>query len=287
MLKKNVTLSLAEGMLASRIYGQVTLPNGNSASGWKVFFRSIVSPHTGDTSLITASTVSDNGTFDIHLGGDNISEYNHEYALDLEYHDTDGFLVEFVDIAKRDRPCFVEMVVDSPIQNVLRHSDSTLAHTQEASASTRKSTRSSNEEFVFDYTKSQDSYSNGYFGGGSDYWYGRLRPHGKSHPATFSTDLGSQATAYSSQLLNSKSNGDFKKLYSDDDGNWWYDYAIHLEACNYTSYGTEKWSFRDGTDDIYTLKITKYSLKVIWHRVNYNSRHPDIHRIEYYIPNRG
>lgn len=284
-IEKDVVLTNSTGMLTSRIYGQVSLPDGSPATDWNVLFRSIVSPHTGDSSLITLDTVATDGTFDVALGGDNVSGYNHEFTLDLEYFDTDGTLVEFVDIAKLDRPCFVEMIVNTPVQNVLRHSDSTLEHTEQTANSRSKNSRSSNEEFVFDYTESQDSYSSGYFGGGADYWYGRLRPHGESHLATFSTNLGSQATAYSSQLLNAKSNDDFKKLYSDDDGNWWYDYAIHLEACNYTSNGTEEWRFRDGTDDTYTLKITKYSMKVIWHRVNYNSHHPDIHRIEYYIPN--
>ena len=288
MTGESQSLDLALDIPASAseevVVGTISDVNGASVEGYEVRISSALVELDEDHLLGTATLGSD-GSFSIETGG--------ERAMDIDVYDGDGELVEFIDIAKLEGPCYVEFEVGSDVVNQHRHNEDsddheTLDHSSDFDhdAGSVVNKHGSNDRFAVTVTNPMDiddvtqpvwvvtNLRGGKLGVGG----GHIKITEDSWGLFEGPDdpVDQVASCFCQTLhVHHEASLEFD-IYVKDDGSWWYDYKIHAYARDH--YHDLHFHFWDETGDDYKLSVDESSWK--WHTVSYNSHHPTLTRIE-------
>ncbi len=239
------------------IFGKIVHGKNISLDGWSVKFTSTAYSTSARTeALSTEVELNENGTFSAIIGKD--------FLLDIDIINPDGELVEFVVVHKTKIATYVELTIGDttcdkvkyrhdrgPSSNSLGLWSSKMNKTNQTFTKADTSTDAYNDETI--------TLSDGLMALSSGWCL---------VPDSIKWD-----PKYTFDEVEVTSNGYYIKLT--DDGSWWYDYKIKLEAKNEALPYNYNFLFTDQSPDTYSLKITGEGE----HEVSYNSDKPNINKI--------
>lgn len=194
--------------------------------------------------------------------------------MDVEVPDANGALDEWIDVAKRRKPCYLEFAVEqSEVENRLRCNESELVDPA-ATFNARNAgagIQASSDDFVPFDTDVDD------------------RDLDRDNVAYALLVRGvlpvSQTTRKISDIADLSTFGppwqpeaDLFRATSikvDTNGSWWWKYAVNIMP-ERSEAGSSYWDFSDQSVDRYSLSVFRYGR---WHKVSYNSSSPAIQEI--------
>lgn len=260
-LDADFVLHSSAGRPADQVFGKVMLQPGIPAANRKVSLRpgTLLGDATAERLGVASTTTAVDGTFALSVGSPR------EVALDVEFFNADGTLDEWVDVAKRDKPCYVEVITEqSPAENRLRctevddptpvNASSVLMQQQQAAAPS-----------VVPFAEA------------------RVLSGGEAKLAQGLIPVGAPKTRLSEMIIggppDDQSNEDLWKVTKqafievNTNAAWFYGYAVHIKANRSTD-----WVFIDENGDSYQLWI---SITSFGHQVSYDSEKPNINRVDF------
>ncbi len=264
-LRQDFTLQPRGGRADGTCFGRIFLQPGVPAARRQVTLRPGQSVGDEIPEPVTVTTDS-TGAFELQL-----TPNREAVGLDVEVYDSPGpsGLDEFIDVATRGKPCFVQFVTEEiEVENRLRNNeadDDLPPETQlEGGVALKLTARFSADTIV----------------NGAGNTFGRLR----GGPITADGDAVLLASCYDGYLPEKQANALstpvrdylYPQVRVSANGDWWYTYAIDLVGPAPSS-----WTFQDETRDRYFLGI--YTGSKTWHRVNYDSRKPAIQEITFLL----
>ena len=273
-VQRSFVLQSSGGLPAGRVFGTLFRTPGVAFANQKLVLRpgAVLGDITGiDWSAPATLTTDENGRFSADLAS------GHEYALDLELYDGADNLDEFIDISKRDKPCYVEFSTDeSSVNNRFRCNESDLADSFpqraiSAQTITPVEVRPFSSCFI-DTSKDlmvMEGASLPPLSGSSPQYLSDLVP---SVPVDSNYDklIGLMTTR-------GPVGDDGCQLLVDTDHAWyWGNYAVHVNPDRPSNF-----TFFDNTNDHYNLGID--NADNIWHRVSYRSSNPAIQKLQYSV----
>ena len=190
------------GLDAETISGELTLADGSVAANYTIEMSSFTAD-TSETSLAT-TTSADDGTFLLPVVGD--------MELDLDFSDSDGRLVEFIDIIKLAEPCQVSFVLGTGNVNVLRH------HEAASPSGVSRGVKGPHATSEIDSSAGNIPFS--CTGSGITYFPHPAYPFGQLGP-----DAGNMLVC--ANLIDSTSTNEVN-IWVASDGDWCMPYALHV-----------------------------------------------------------
>lgn len=258
-VQEELVLRDSGGRGPEQVFGKIFLQTGVPAASRQIILRpgAIMGDAPDDAAQEQVGVVAGDGSFSLSLATGS------ESALDLEVFDDQGALDEFIDIGKREKPCYVEFAVEqSPVENVLRCN---LA--DPPPAETPRSVLGQ----IFNFSKFDTRVD------GAELYLenGLLTPPSDSIPM--------------SDIVNSLPGGgdakligviEFTNIAAEDGkekGYWFWRYAVEVNPDRDTV-----WHFTDETDESYSLYCFNTANKP-YHVVNYNSGRPALKVIRWHL----
>lgn len=263
---QNFVLRDSNGRPVNQVFGKIWLQPGVAATNRQVTLRPSIELVDNDMEVpppVSTNTAND-GSFNLQVAS------NREVGLDVEVHDAGGVLDEFIDVGKRDKPCYAEFITEqSPVENRLRANQSELPVPTGPSKTAGAVTGVAVAFIQFTAVLPVQ-------GGLAILRDGQLPVDGITR---LLKDIVSGGTPNDSD--NSKLWGvlEFGYIRLAANGAWWYKYAVNV----YTDRET-RWSFTDFTNDSYSLWIINTNgdpTGAGMHKVSYNSSNPILKRIQY------
>ena len=269
-----------QGMEDSTVFGQVLLRAGEPASGRMLRLRSATAAQHGEGEAeIPAdveATTDATGAFLLQLGSDTM-----EIELDVEMFESDGAMDEFVSIATRGKPTYVEFVTEE-----LTDEDTSRAGTLSAADIAALDLDQEPLEGDRHPTPLRITSSNPRGGlnrrfecsGGviRERTFARWDLWGVYETITLSDGArrSNEFRAFDDLLNNGGEGG---SLGLRRPGAWWYSYRFMFEQ---KGRGTADVQFTDETNDEYRVRLGGgYDI----YRVNYNSDRPDVVRLVFEV----
>jgi hypothetical protein len=238
------------------IFGKILHNKNISLDGWSVKFTSTAYSKSARTeALNTEVALTENGTFSAIIGKD--------FLLDIDIINPDGELEEFVVVHKTKIATYVELTIgDTTVDKVkYRHNRGPSSNSLEFGNKTSNRNR--------EFTKAKTS-TDGYNNETITLYDGLMALSGGWCLVPDSIKWDSKYTFDEVEVTDS---GYYIKLT--DDGTWWYDYKIKLEAKNEGLSYSYNFLFTDQSSDTYSLGITGQGE----HEVSYNSDKPNVNKI--------
>lgn len=213
-------------------------------------------------------TVTDEeGHFELSLGTD------HEIGMDVEVYNEDGKLDEFVAIAKRDKPAYVEFVTEeSPVEDTYRYDEEPPTMVSNPIV---KGGDTNFKPFKIEFSNPgmiSQNYQDVLFKDGNipvngvNYTFGSL---GNFY-------LSSKETIRKALFDAEEDTNEKPTIRVSREGSWWYDYEVQVKTNR-----NGRFKFTDASGDTYSLKISFNAVVGVPRSVSYNSNRPDIVQIEF------
>jgi len=270
--QREFILRSSEGRPPGQIFGELSLTPGVKTALRQLTVRPGAAknlPAGVDGKSPLTTTTDAQGRFALTLPAGS------EFALDLDVFDGANQLDEFIDISKREKPCYVEFTTEEiPVENALRCNQAPVAPTSKA-AGLAGAAKPVNQKFTRCFI---DPPNNGtmVMDGGN------LPPGGDQ---SLLRDLVPSIPSDSnfSKLIGLMSNpeGTDCSIRVDTDHAWyWGTYAVHVNPDRASNF-----VFFDDTGDQYSLWISDVFPTRLgaWHRVSYNSSKPSINKVTYHL----
>lgn len=270
--QREFVLRSSEGRPAGQIFGELSLTPGVKTALRRVVVRPGSAknlPAGVDGKAPLTTTTDAQGRFAVTLPA------NTEFAVDLEVFDGTNNLDEFIDIAKREKPCYVEFATEqSAVENTLRCNQSPVAPTTRTAA-LAGAVKPTNIHFTRCFI---DPANNGTMvmdggnlpPGGGQSLLKDLVPSVPNDP-NFGKLIG---------LMENPDGTDCSILVDTDHAWYWGTYAVHVNPDRAADF-----VFFDASPDSYSLWVSDAipTRLGVWHRVSYNSSKPAIIKVTYHL----
>jgi len=261
-------LQSAQGLPAGQVFGKIWRTPGVPAVNRSLTLRpGVRHSGRGPVPASQSSQTAGDGSFVFQLGS------NEEISLDIEVSEETGGLDEWIDVAKRRKPCYVELAVEqSEVENLLRCNESELNDTP-ATPKPRTHNLSagltSAPDGVIRFESQVDDRD-------PEVLFAilirGLLPVSKTvYNISDIAELSAFGFAWQAE-------GDLFRATSikvDNNGSWWWKYAVNIFPKS-SEAGSSYWTFTDQSPDSYALSVFRYAR---WHKVSYNSAAPNIQEI--------
>lgn len=249
-VQRDFVIRNTQGHVTDEVFGKIFLTPGVPAVNRQIVLRP-GAQHGGtglDRPVSPSTRTAADGSFSVALGS------NLETALDIEIYDNTG-LDEWVDVAKRAKPCYVELTSEeSPVENRLHCTENDPNTSGLAAAAPSKNI------VPFNVRKNK----------GNNY---AILEEGLI-PVDSAKSRLSEIMLFGplddSPLWKMTKHTDIQ-VYSGS--KWGYDYSIEIKPDR-----SSDWAFTDQTNDSYQLWV---SITLWSHVVGYDSKAPDIKRVDF------
>lgn len=255
-VRRDFVLHSVEGRGVDQVFGKIWLRPGVPAANRQVALRAGALLRDAEAQKLASvtTTTSADGSFALGVGSDR------DVALDVELFDSAGSLDEWVDVAKREKACYVEFACEtSAAENRLRCTE---------------------------WDDTGLSQAQGVLGQGA-----LIQPFAEARviggdTAKLSQGLipvGAPKTLLSEMVIGGPPDDpEHAELWRvlkhcpielNTQASWFYDYSVHIKPDRSTD-----WAFTDQSGQSYQLWV---SITLWEHQVSFDSNQPNIERIDY------
>lgn len=251
-VRQDFVMRNSQGHATDEVFGKIWLTPGVPAANREIKLRPGAQLRGSDlTRLASASTrTGPDGSFAVGTGS------NLELALDVEIYENAG-LDEWVDVAKRAKPCYVEFTTEeSSVENRLRCTEHDPATGALAAAAPSENTPKITPFAIRENRSGFAVLKEG------------LIPVGA--PKTLLSEMMYNGPLDETPLWRMTKH---TNIQLSTGSKWGYQYSVEIKPDR-----ASDWAFTDGTNDSYQLWV---SITLWSHVVSYDSDNPDIKRIDF------